>query len=135
MDELESADAREGTNFYFARSRMRDVIINNDIISLNELFANRKNLPISAKVALLGMLSLKDKDFQYDELHSELVKSTRDRKNPLAKIEIARIDFEHLIIKQQFSEAAKILNVHRENFTEVCCEQLARQLPSKYLKA
>ena len=135
LGELRSADEREGTTFYFARSKMRDVIINNDLVSLNELFTNRKNLPISAKVALLSMLSLKDKDYQYNELHGELKRSIRDNRNPLAQIEIARIEFEHLVIKEQFAEAAKILAAHRQKFTELCCEQLARQLPSAHKRA
>ncbi|WP_313707168.1 toll/interleukin-1 receptor domain-containing protein [Massilia sp.] len=129
LDELKRADDLERTSFYFSRSKMRDVIVNNDIASLNELFLNRKKLPISAKVALLSMLSLKGKDMQYREFHSELAKSIRDEKNPLAKIEIARVEFEHLVVKQQFADAEKILLEYGEKFTEMCSQDLARQLP------
>ncbi|MDX8124218.1 TIR domain-containing protein [Janthinobacterium sp. GMG2] len=131
LDELRAADQRDGTSFYFSRSKIRDVIIDNDLISLEELFKNRRNLPISAKTALLNTLSLKNKNYQYDELLGELRKYIKEKKNALAKIEIARIHIEHLVLSENYPEAEKILDENKENFTELCCQYLARQFPVK----
>jgi len=131
LDQLRSADSREGTSFYFARSKMRDVIVNNDLASLHELFSTRKTLPIAAKVALLSMLAQKDKDLQFNELHGELARAIQDKKSPLPKIEIARVDFERYCSKGLFNQAETILAENRKFFTEHCCEQLERLLPAK----
>lgn len=130
LDQLRDADQREGTNFFFARSKMRDVIVNNDLNSLSELFSIRRTLPIVAKVALLSMLSLKGKDLQYNELRDELRKAMREKRNPLADIELARIDVEHHCARGQFSEAAVILRAKKMHFTARCCEELERQIPN-----
>lgn len=134
LEQLMIADVRDGTSFYFARSKMRDVIVNNDLASLQELFSTRRSLPIAAKVALLSMLSQKEKDLQFNELHVELMKAIREKRNPLAKIEIARIDFEHHCTRNQFDQAEAILSSNRSYFTQHCCEQLERLLPSTIKK-
>ena len=131
LDQLKIADDREGTTFYFARSKMRDVIVNNDLTSLHDLFVNRRTLPISAKVALLSMLSQKEKDLQYNELHVELAKQVREKKSHLAKIEIARIDLEHFCERGQFDQAKVILDEFSPFFTQHCCDQLDRLFPSR----
>ncbi len=130
LDQLRTADEREGTSFYFAREKMREVIIENDLTSLQELFSTRKNLPIAVKLTLLSMLSLKGKDLQFNELHGEISKTLREKKFPLAKIELARVDFEHFCSRQQFDNARNILAENRLFFTQQCCDGLERQLPS-----
>lgn len=129
LDQLRAADDRDGTNFYAARAKMREVIVNNDLTSLHELFSMRRNLPIAAKIALLSMLSLKEKDLQFNELHGEINRALREKRNPLAKIEMARVDFEHQCARRQFDQAEVILRDNRASFTEHCCEQLERLLP------
>lgn len=131
LDQLKAADERDGTNFYSARAKMREVVVNNDLTSLHDLFASRRNLPIAAKLALLSMLSLKEKDLQFNELHGELTKALREKRNPLAKIEMARVDFEHFCARRQFDQAEAILRDNRAYFTQRCCEQLERLLPGK----
>ena len=131
LDQLRAADERDGTHFYSARAKMRAVVVNNDLASLHDLFTTRKNLPIAAKFALLSMLSLKEKDLQFNELHGELTKALREKRNPLAKIEMARVDFEHLCARRQFEQAEIILRDNRAYFTQHCCEQLERLLPGK----
>lgn len=131
LDQLKAADERDGTHFYTARAKMRDVVVNNDLVSLHDLFTTRKNLPIAAKIALLSMLSLKEKDLQFNELHGELSRALREKRNPLAKIEMARVDFEHHCARRQFEQAEAILRDNRAYFTQHCCEQLERLLPGK----
>ncbi len=131
LDQLKAADERDGTNFYSARAKMREVVVNNDLAFLHDLFASRRNLPIAAKIALLSMLSLKEKDLQFNELHGELTKTLREKRNPLAKIEMARVDFEHCCARRQFDQAEAILRDNRAYFTQRCCEQLERLLPGK----
>jgi len=132
LDQLLSADEREGTNFHEVRSKMRDVIIENDLASLHDLFAKRRTLPLAAKVALLSMLSLKDKELQFNELRGELGKILREKKNPLAEIEIARIDIEHKCFRDQFADAEILLKKYNDRFTQKCCDDLIRLMPSSH---
>ena len=131
LDDLKRADDREGTSFYYARSKIRDVVIHNDVASLGELFANRRSLPISAKVSLLAMLSTKGKSHQYDELHQEIKTAIRNERNPLVQLEISRIDFEHEIDEKNYSSAIDILNNSRRFLTDRCIQDMERQLPKK----
>ena len=131
LDDLKKADEREGTSFYYARSKIRDVVIHNDVSSLSELFANRRLLPISAKTSLLGMLSAKGKNHQYDELHQEIKNVIRNERNPLVQLEIARIDFEHEIDRGNYSAAESILDNFRVFLTDRCVQNMERQLPCK----
>lgn len=131
LNQLLAADDREGTNFHEVRSKMRDVIVDNDLASLHELFANRRKLPLAAKVALLSILSLKDKDLQFNELRGELGKSLREKKNPLAEIEITRIDIEHKCAHGQFADADELLKVYWDRFTQTCCDDLTRLFPAR----
>lgn len=135
LDQLLAADNREGTKFHEVRSRMRDVIVNNDMATLQSLFINRKTLPLAAKVALLSMLSLKGKDLQFNELHGELRKSLREKKNSLVEMEISRIDIEHWCFHGQFDEAADLLKTYREHFTQKCYDDLARLFPASHSPA
>ena len=134
LDQLSAADDREGTKFYDVRSQMRDVIINNDLATLQELFSKRRTLPLAAKVALLNMLSLKDKELQFNELRDELSKIPRDKKSPLAEIEIARIDIEHKCSRDQFSDAQALMNTYEELLTQKCCDDLNRLFPASKRK-
>lgn len=129
LDDLKLADEREGTNFHYARSKIRDVVIHNDVSSLGELFSNRKSLPISAKVSLLAMLSAKGKNHQYDELHQEINGAMKKERNPLVQLETARIDFEHQIDGRNFSSAESILGNYRARLTDQCIRDMERQLP------
>lgn len=131
LDLLKAADEREGTNFYTARAKIRAVVVNNDLSSLHDLFSSRRNLPIAAKIALLSILSVKEKDLQFNELHGELIKALREKRNPLAKIEMARIEIEHHCARRHFGQAENILSENRNKFTQRCCEQLERLLPVK----
>ena len=129
LDQLKAADERDGTTFFSTRSRMREVIVNNDLASLHDLFSNRRALPIAAKLALLSMLSLKEKDLQFNELHGELTKALREKRNPLAKIEMSRVDIEHHCARRQFDQAEKLLRDNRSFFPQRCCDELERLFP------
>ncbi len=128
LEHLKIADERDGTHFYNTRSKMKDVIVNNSLGSLAELFKMRRNLPTPAKLALLSMLSNKGKDSQFIELHSELTISLNKTDNPLARIELARIDIEHHCEHKQPESAIPILNQYRTRFTEKCCTELERSI-------
>ncbi|MBU0653807.1 MAG: hypothetical protein KJ914_01610 [Gammaproteobacteria bacterium] len=88
-----------------------------------------------AKLALLDMLSIKGKDHQYDELLEELKKTLRDRKNPIVEVEMARIEIEHLSLKKQYKDSARILGRYQSKFTEKCCEQLIRNIPESFIRS
>ena len=75
------------------------------------------------------MLSLKGKDYQYDELYSELNKVVRDRGNHMARVEIMRIKFEHKTDRKQYESAQTILTKCKDMFTDQCIKQMIRQLP------
>jgi hypothetical protein len=130
LDQLREADERDDTKFYYVRAKMREAILNDDLSSLQELFAKRRSLPLAAKVSLLSMLSLKDKDLQFNELRGELAKILREKRNPLADIEIARIDIEHMCAKRQFADAEALLSKYRDRLTQKCVEDLERLLPA-----
>lgn len=130
LDDLLSADMREKTNFYHTRSKIRDVVIHNDIGSLEDLFATRKSLPIAARTSLLAMLSLKGKNHQYDELHNELRLALRTKRNPVVQLEIDRIDFEHAVDNNNYTKASEILAGCRSMLTARCVQDMERQLPS-----
>lgn len=129
LDDLKLADERDGTNFHYARSKIRDVVIHNDVSSLGELFSNRKHLPISAKVSLLAMLSAKGKNHQYDELQQEINGAMKKERNLLVQLETARIDFEHQIDGGNFASAKSILGNYRARLTDKCIQDMERQLP------
>lgn len=130
LDQLREADERDDTKFYDVRAKMREAILNDDLGSLHELFTRRRSLPLAAKVSLLSMLSLKDRDLQFNELRGELTKILREKRNPLAEIEIARIDIEHMCMKNHFSDAVALLFKYRDRFTQKCVEDLERLLPA-----
>lgn len=130
LDQLRDADERDDTKFYYVRAKMREAILNDDLGSLHELFTKRRSLPLAAKVSLLSMLSVKDKDLQFNELRGELTKILREKRNPLAEIEIARIDIEHMCAKSQFADAEVLLSKYREQFTQKSVEDLERLLPT-----
>lgn len=131
LDELELADKRGGTSFSNVRLKMKEVIVDNDLASLQDLFTSRSKLPIAAKVALLSMLSAKSKEVQFNELHAELKKAQKDRPNRLVEIEVARIEIEHKCNLNQFSESRIILERYKNALTAKAVEDLERLFPAK----
>lgn len=131
LDNLRSADEREGTNFHRVRSKMRDVFVDNDASSLLDLYVERRGLPVAAKVALLAMLSLKGKDVQYGELRGELVRYAREQKNSLVEIEVARVHVEHLCYLKDYDPARRLLLDYKARLTERCVDDLLKLFPIK----
>lgn len=124
LEELKNADEREETTFYYIRESAKDLIVNGNINSLLTAYNNREKLRIHSKTTLLKLLSIKQKETQFRELHNEINNIIHNTKNKLAEIELARIDIEHNAINGNTEDAKEILEKYRLKFPEGCVTKL-----------
>lgn len=124
LDELRKSNDKSSDKFHFIRSKIKDIIVYGNSGELLNIYNNRSELPIHAKLALLDLLSKKSKQTQYSQLKTELEKTIREHKNNLAKIELAKIEIENYAFTQQIKLAQETLEKNRRKLTDKSISKL-----------
>ena len=129
LEKLKIADERKSTTFFHVREKMKDVLVDNQRVSLLDSLAKNPKLNIQLKISLLEIFSAKDREYQYSELLKDInvvIRQKKDKK--IIEVSLAKVEIKHAIGQSDFPEAEKLLERWEGRFTDYLVDNLKTEI-------